>query len=121
MRQAGLLAAGALYALQHHRERIGEDHAKAKRFAETVVKTPGVKVDLAGVQTNIVNVDLPSPLSGPGVAAACRPLGLAINATGPRRLRAVMHLDVAPKEVDRAAEILGEAIAGLRAASPGHD
>jgi threonine aldolase len=114
MRQAGLLAAGALHALVHHRERIAEDHAKARRFAEAVTKLPGAHVDLAGVETNIVNVDLDAPLVGARVADACAPLGLAIAATGPRRLRAVMHLDVKAEDAERAAEILGRAIASTR-------
>ncbi|MCW5835284.1 MAG: aminotransferase class I/II-fold pyridoxal phosphate-dependent enzyme [Labilithrix sp.] len=114
MRQAGILAAGALYALAHHTERLREDHANARRFAEGIAKTPGVSVDLAGVQTNIVNVDLAAPLTAEAVAAAARRRGLAINASGPRRLRAVMHLDVHHDDVDRAVAMLSGAVAELR-------
>jgi threonine aldolase len=114
MRQVGLLAAGALHALRHHRERIKDDHAKARRFAERVAKAPGASVDLAGVETNIVNVDLEAPLVGTAVADACGKLGLAINASGPRRLRAVFHLDVADADVEPAADIVGRAIADVR-------
>lgn len=114
MRQAGILAAGALHALRHHRERIVEDHTKARRFAERIARAPGASVDLARVETNIVNVDLEAPLTGEAVARAARSLGLAINASGPRRLRAVMHLDVAPEDVDRAADLLRDAIATTR-------
>jgi len=114
MRQAGVIAAGALFALQNHRGRLGEDHAKARRFAERIAKTPGVSVDVERVETNIVNIDLAAPLTGDGVAAAARPLGLLINASGPRRLRAVMHLDVRPEDVERAADLLAEAITTLR-------
>lgn len=110
MRQAGILAAAALYALEHHRARIGEDHDKAQRFARRLEKTPGVVVDFARVETNIVNIDLEAPLTADAVAEAARPLGLAINATGPRRLRAVMHLDVPSADIERAAELLAEAI-----------
>jgi threonine aldolase len=111
MRQSGILAAAALYALTHHRERIGEDHAKARRFAERVAKVARARVDLALVETNIVNVDLEPPLTGEAVVAAARALGVAINASGPRRLRAVMHLDVRPEDAERGAELIGQAIA----------
>jgi threonine aldolase len=115
MRQAGILAAGALFALRNHRERIGQDHENAKRFAEAVAKLPGAKVDLSKVETNIVNIDLDA--SGAAAAAASGELGLAINATGPRRLRAVTHLDVTTEQMDKAAEILGKALAMARAKS----
>ena len=108
MRQSGLLAAAALHALRHHRERLADDHAKARRFAEKVARIDGARVDLAGVETNIVNVDLDLP--GETVAAEARTLGLAINASGPRRLRAVMHLDVSDEDVERAADMLARAI-----------
>ncbi len=114
MRQAGILAAAALHALRHHRERLAEDHAKARRFAEKIARAPGVMVDVAKVETNIVNVDLEPPLEAEAVAAAARPLGLAINASAPRRLRAVMHLDVRPEDAERAADILAEAITSVR-------
>lgn len=111
MRQAGILAAGALFALEHHRGRLAEDHEKAARFAELAARIPRVSVDLAKVETNIVNVDLEAPLDATAVAAAARELGLAINPSGPRRLRAVMHLDVSSAEVERAARCLAEAVA----------
>lgn len=111
MRQSGLLAAGALFALEHHRERLREDHYKAKKFAEGVAALKGASVDLAKVETNIVNIDLAAPLTGAAVATACAKEGLAINATGPRRLRAVMHLDVSPEDAEKAVDLLAKAIA----------
>jgi threonine aldolase len=102
MRQAGILAAGALYALRHHRARIGEDHARAKRFAAALADVARI----GAVETNIVNIDLEPPLTGEAVVRAARERGLAINASGPRRLRAVMHLDLSDADVDRAAELL---------------
>lgn len=111
MRQAGLLAAGALHALAHHRERIRDDHDKARRFAERLARVPGLRIDLATVETNIVNVDLDAPLTAEAVAAAARPLGLAINPSAKQRLRAVMHLDVPAADAERAAELLAEAVA----------
>lgn len=116
MRQAGVLAAGALHALTHHRERIGEDHAKATSFAEHVARIEGARVDLAGVETNIVNIDLDAPMTAEAVATAARKLGFAINPSGPRRLRAVTHLDVSSAEVVQAADILRRAVAEVRRA-----
>jgi threonine aldolase len=111
MRQAGILAAGALHALQHHHERLAEDHAKARRFATHLAAVPRATVELAAVETNIVNVELDPPLAAATVVAGARARGLLVNATAPRRLRVVMHLDVAPGDVDRAAELLALAIA----------
>jgi threonine aldolase len=111
MRQSGILAAGALWALVHHRERIRDDHANAKQLAERVARIPRTKVDVANVQTNIVNIDLDPPLTAEAVAKKARALGLAINPSAPRRLRAVTHLDVTADDVTKAADILAKAIA----------
>lgn len=110
MRQAGILAAAALYALDHHRERLGEDHTKAIAFATLAASIPRAAVDLAKVETNIVNIDLDPPLLAEDVASRARELGLAINASGRHRLRAVMHLDVPADHVERAADLLKQAI-----------
>jgi threonine aldolase len=110
MRQSGILAAAALHALRHHRDRIGEDHANAKRFAERLARVPRAHVDVANVETNIVNVDLDAPLTADAAAKNARAHGLAINPSAPRRLRAVTHLDVSAEQVERAAEILAKAI-----------
>lgn len=109
MRQAGILAAGALHALEHHRARLPEDHASARRFAERIANATGLHVDLAAVETNIVNVDVTGGARADDVAAAAKKLGLLLNPTGPARLRAVFHLDVPADAVARAADLLGEA------------
>jgi threonine aldolase len=111
MRQSGVLAAAALYALAHNRARLGEDHANAKLFATEVSASPHLRVDLPGVETTFVIVDVQGALSGERVAAEARSLGLAINASAPRRLRAVTHLDVSRTDVLEAARILREAAA----------
>ena len=110
MRQSGVLAAAALHALRHHRDRIADDHANAKRFAERVARIPRAQVDVANIETNIVNVDLHAPLLADAVARKAREVGLAINPSAPRRLRAVTHLDVGAAQVDEAAEILAKVI-----------
>ena len=108
MRQGGILAAGALFALRSNRARIAEDHASAKAFAERIAKAPGAKVDLANVETNIVNVDVET--SAEPVVAAAKELGLLVAASGPKRIRVVTHLDAPRADVERAAEILAKAI-----------
>jgi threonine aldolase len=109
MRQSGVLAAAALYALAHNVDRLAEDHANAKLFAEKIAGAKGVVIDPSRVETNIVNVDLEAPLAADDVARVARELGLAINASGPRRLRAVTHLDVSRAEVASAAGLLAKA------------
>src|SRR6185437_2799377 len=108
-RQAGILAAGALYALENNRARLRDDHENAHVFAERVAGASGLRVDMAGVETNIVNVDTNAPAEE--LSATARELGLLINASGPRRLRAVTHLDVSRADVERAADILARAAA----------
>jgi threonine aldolase len=118
-RQAGVLAAAARHALQHHRARLAEDHANARAFAERVARTPGARVDLAAIETNIVNVDLDAPLDAEAITRAARDAGLALNASGPRRLRAVLHLDVTREEAIAAAGILEKTLArALDVSSP---
>jgi threonine aldolase len=113
MRQSGILASAALFALRNHRDRLAQDHARARAFAERMAKVPGASVDMASVETNIVMIDLVPEAEA--VSRKARELGVAINPTKKRQLRAVMHLDVKDGEVERAAEILATAIASVRA------
>jgi threonine aldolase len=113
MRQVGILAAAARYALQHHRERLTEDHAHARLFAEKVSAAPGVQV--GAVETNIVNVDLPDTLAAEEASIAAREAGLLVNASGAHRLRVVTHLDVTKADVERAAAILVDVVARMTA------
>jgi threonine aldolase len=109
MRQVGVVAAAALYALDHNLGRLGEDHANARAFAEAIAGLPGVRLDLATVETNLVLFDLVPPApDGPTLAARLRERGVLVNAMGPRCIRAVTHLDVSREEVLRAAEVLAE-------------
>jgi threonine aldolase len=108
MRQSGILAAGALHALAHHRARLVEDHANARALAEKLARLPGVRVDVATVETNLVNVDL--DVAPDAVARAARDLGLLINPSGPRRLRAVTHLDFSRADIDPAVDLLARAL-----------
>jgi threonine aldolase len=112
MRQAGILAAGALHALHHHRARLVDDHANARTFAASLSAAGGMHVDAAAVETNIVNIDVDAPADG--IAREAFALGLAINASAPRRLRAVTHLDVSRDDVVAAAGILKQAMVRAR-------
>ncbi|MGH7438278.1 MAG: threonine aldolase family protein [Polyangiaceae bacterium] len=109
MRQSGVIAAAALHALAHHRKRLATDHANARAFAAALDGAEGTRVDIASVETNIVNVDVEAPSEA--VSADARALGLAIHPSAPRRLRAVTHLDVSHDEVVEAAAILRRAVA----------
>jgi threonine aldolase len=107
MRQVGIIAAGALHALRHNRTRLAEDHENARRLAELVADAPGLSVDRASVETNIVNIDTRAPADT--LSRAARTLGLLVNASGPNRLRAVTHLDVSRDDVERAGALLAHA------------
>jgi threonine aldolase len=98
MRQVGILAAAGLYALDHHVERLAEDHEHARLLAEAC------GVDPAGVETNIVVAPRPD---APAFVAAAREAGVLISAVGPQAVRIVTHLDVSKADAERAAAVLG--------------
>jgi threonine aldolase len=101
MRQAGVLAAAASHALDHHIERLAEDHANARTLAEGLAGLPGVTVQPP--QTNIVFVDL-APEKAPGVVERLRAAG--VLCTGLYRLRFVTHLNVSADDITRAVAVL---------------
>jgi threonine aldolase len=100
MRQVGILAAGALYALQHHVARLVEDHRHARQLAEGLGALPGVKVDVGRVETNMVYADF--PIAGDEAVARLRADGVLGHAVGPKTLRFVCHLDVGEADVKKA-------------------
>lgn len=110
MRQAGILAAAGLYALDHHRARLADDHANARALAEQLAGARHVRVDPARVQTNIVMIELDRGTSA-AVVDQARKAGVLLGASGAQRIRAVTHLDVDRAGVVRA----GEVIAGIAA------
>jgi threonine aldolase len=116
MRQSGILAAAALYALDHHRERLVQDHTNARRLAEGLSNVPGITVDLAGVVTNMVFFDIDPALGTAGqFATALEAGGVRTLSTAPQRIRAVTHLDVTAPMIERAiAAIARCASAGRR-------
>ena len=109
MRQAGLLAAAGLYALEHHRARLADDHANARRIAERLVGVPGLGVDPTRVETNIVMVEVAPPLAAAALVARCADAGVRVSAITPTRIRMVTHLDADRAACERAAEVLAAA------------
>ncbi len=113
MRQVGMLAAAGLYALHHHVDRLGEDHRNATRFAERLVERSSLGVLMP--ETNIVMIDLDGdPASRPAeqLAARARAAGVLLSVFGPKRLRAVTHLDVSADDCANAADIVASLARG---------
>ena len=109
MRQAGVIAAGAVYALEHNVERLVEDHANAALIAARLRDAPGCTVVQPGVPTNIVMLQTDAPAAS--VAAAAEREGVLVSRVGPRALRCVTHLDVDRAQCLRAADVLAAALA----------
>jgi threonine aldolase len=109
MRQAGIIAAGALYALRHHIDRLAEDHANAQLLAAAIREQDGLTLRPDEIDTNIVifAVD-PSLGSAAHFAGRLAARGLKLIAFGPQLIRACTHLDVTRREIERACEILAE-------------
>jgi len=102
MRQAGIIAAGGVFALRHHVKRLAEDHANAKRLAEGLAALPGIKLDPATVETNLVFFDLTGSLDAPTAVERMLAHGVRVGALGPRTIRAVTHLDVSAHGIEQA-------------------
>jgi threonine aldolase len=115
MRQAGIVAAAGLYALDHHVERLADDHANARRLAEGLA-AGGVPVDLEQVETNFVLIDVKRlGLTGTDALARMRAERVLLS-FGARKdvLRAVTHLDVSTEEIDQAIEAIARALVGTK-------
>jgi len=113
MRQAGIVAAAGIHALEHHVERLAEDHANAQALADRIAGLPGIDVDQQRVQTNMVFFDV----TGTGRSAAeivgrLEANGVLVGATSATEIRAVTHLDVNTDQVERAAETLRAVLEG---------
>jgi threonine aldolase len=110
MRQAGILAAAGLHALEHHRARLADDHANARALAEALAGTKGLNVDVSRVHTNIVMIDV-DKISADAVCAQAKPLGVLLGSAGAQRVRAVTHLDVDRDGVLAAAKVIAQIVA----------
>jgi threonine aldolase len=114
MRQAGIIAAGGVYALRHHVDRLAEDHDNARAFARGIAGLRGIALDPDQVETNIVIFDV----AGTGLTAQALadrllagPARVRLSVMGDTRLRAVTHLDVSRKQVDAAVEAMAAILA----------
>ncbi len=111
MRQAGIIAAGALYALEHHVDRLADDHASARILASAVRQCEGLTLQPEQIDTNIVifRVD-PALGTAAALVEALRQQGVLVLATSPEKIRAVTHLDVDERQVRRAGTILQQIV-----------
>jgi threonine aldolase len=108
LRQSGIVAAGCLYALEHHVERLAEDHEHARLLAEGLAELPGVTIDPGTVETNIVIFEVrDAPALVQQVAER-----VELQALDGRRVRAVTHLDLGREDVEEALAAVGEVLGG---------
>lgn len=115
LRQAGMMAASAIYALDNHLDRLVEDHINARVFAEAIADINGIIIDPAKVETNLVFFELhPRHGSAAELAVRMKSRGVNIYATGPQRLRACTHLDVTKDDLLTAAKIMRDCVTGDR-------
>jgi threonine aldolase len=110
-RQAGVLAAACLYALDHHVQRLADDHSAARVFAGAVANHVPAAVDPDTVETNVVVIDTGVVAAAP-IAAAAVERGVQLSALGPFMLRAVTHLDVTADDCELAGQLVGKLLAG---------
>lgn len=111
MRQAGVLAAAGLVALEMMVDRLAEDHANARRLAEGIAAIPGLKVDMETVQTNMVMVDIADGRwTAAALVQALKQEGVLCNDTGPRRIRMVTHKDITAADVELALDAIARTV-----------
>lgn len=121
MRQAGVLAAAALYALDHHLSRLAEDHLNAQVIAQAIAETPGLRLMPSEVETNLIWFRVESEVAtAKEVAAALKDGGVLVLTAGPQSLRACTHLDVSTAQARRAADVIRRTLARLSNKKPPH-
>jgi len=114
MRQAGILAAAGLHALDHHVERLAEDHATARLLAERLRQIPGIRLEGSEVETNMVFFDVAATgVDASEIEARLRAEGVLIGAAGTARMRAVTHMDVDTGAVETAVNRFWQTVQGL--------
>ncbi len=107
MRQSGVVAAAGLYALDHHVERLAEDHENARLLAEGLAQVDGVTIDPSTVETNIVVFEVRDAVE---TGEALRAAGVQVTRLDATRIRAVTHLDVDRAGIERALEVMRSVI-----------
>lgn len=111
MRQVGILAAAAIFALDHNVKRLADDHNNAKRLAKALAEMPGVTIDPASTETNIVYFDIADEMgTAKGFCDALHKKDVWMLPIGPQRVRAVTHLDVDSDDMERAISTIGEVL-----------
>ena len=113
MRQVGVIAAGALYALEHNVDRLAQDHANARRLATGLAAMPNITVDPSTIDSNLVFFDIDPAIEGAELRSAAADAGVLCSGTGPQRLRMVCHLDVSADDIEVAIERFGEVVERL--------
>ncbi len=108
MRQSGIIAAGALYALEQHRKRLADDHANAKRLAEGLKNLPGIGVNCNNVETNMVYFDIEGHQPASRLVELLKHMGVLMLATGKYTIRAVTSLAVESDDIDSAVDAIRE-------------
>lgn len=107
MRQAGVLAAAALYAMEHHIDRLAEDHRNAQVIAEAIADTPGLRLAPPDVQTNLIWFEIDPDLgTAKDVFGKLKERGVLVGNGGERVLRACTHLNISAADAERAADII---------------
>jgi len=113
MRQIGFLAAAGIYALDHHLDRLEEDHRKARKLAQGLAEIKNLSIRPEEVETNILYFDTaPSERTAQEVVAACRAKGVFLHPTAKTRIRGVTHLDVSFEQVDQALQVIAGVMKG---------
>jgi threonine aldolase len=113
MRQAGIVAAGAIFALEHHIERLRDDHQHAKLLAERICDAPGLRLNPQQIETNIIyfELDATARFDAQQLTQAMRQRGVLAYAPTPSTMRLVTHLDVSREQTEQAATVICELLA----------
>ena len=118
MRQVGVIAAAGIVALETMVERLADDHLNARRMAEALAGIPGLTIDPARVQTNIVIFEPPSEWEPQAFIRAAEEKGVLLTPFGGRRIRAMTHADVSRADCERAVEVVGKIVRKGERGSP---
>jgi threonine aldolase len=117
MRQGGVAAAAALYALEHHQGRLVDDHRNARVIARALADTPGIRLVPPQVETNLIWFECDRTLgTAKQVGQALKDRGVLVHVAGPQTLRACTHLDVSSAQCERAADLIRHALRRVPAA-----
>jgi threonine aldolase len=107
MRQAGVLAAAGIYALDHHLQRLDEDHRKARRLAQGLANIKNILINPKEVETNILYFNTaPAGRGAREIAAALKERGVLVHPTGKDLIRGVTHMDVSFDQIEQALDVI---------------